>query len=271
MNQNNPVSITPIDESKSLVWEDSSHLTINNLHFYLSTNTQELQTASSQENQYLLGKPREMVQDAFILKQEEKINKIFEMSILQGGSVVLYDQIFQPEKIAAIDFQQRPVSALTSYITQYGKTDIVKPYYGVNQADRSAMEKILSTEFPNRDIDLIIDDASHFYEETREAFNIAFPFLKKGGLYIIEDWAWAHWSGEYWQNGRTPGLAGKKALSNLLTELFMLTASCPSFIKDINIGPSVIKIRRNSGELPQGKFNISEHYLLRGRKFQPQL
>ena len=262
---------TDIEILSNLCWKDDSHLTINDVSFNLSCDTKELQTNTSSKDSFLLGKPRHLVEKAVAISHKEKIKKIFEMGILQGGSVVLYDQIFQPQVIAAIEYSAEPVNALTEYIAKYKKGSIVKPYYGVNQADRSAMGKILSSEFPRKDIDLIIDDASHLYKETKEAFNISFPYLRKGGLYIIEDWAWAHWSGDYWQNGQTPGLAGKDAMSNLLIELFMLAASRPDFISDISVEHSTITVRKGTGDLPKGDFDISEHYLLRGKGFDAWL
>jgi hypothetical protein len=207
-----------------------------------------------------------MVEKSVEIGQQQKIGKIFEMGIFKGGSVVLYDQIFRPLKIAAIDYMPQPVHALTEYITGHGKLDVIKPYYGVSQADRPAMEKILSSEFPGRDIDLIIDDASHFYEETRDAFNISFPYLIPGGIYIIEDWAWAHWADEPWQ-GKNSFFYGKTALSNLLIELFMLAASRPDFIKNIFVNHNSIFIKRGDGALPSGNFDIADHYLLRGKHF----
>ena len=83
------------------------------------------------------------------------------MGILHGRSVVLYDQILRPEKIVAIEHTLEPVEPLAHYIAKYRISHIFKPYYGVNHADRFAMEKILSAEFPYRDADLIIDDALH--------------------------------------------------------------------------------------------------------------
>lgn len=253
-----------------LIWEDDSHLKINEVSFYLSYDTSELLGGKTANDSFLLGKPRHMVEKSFAIGQQQKINKIFEMGILKGGSVVLYDQIYQPEKIVAIEYMQNPVDALTNFITKRNKSEVIKPYYGVNQADRHSMEKILSIEFPDRDIDLIIDDASHLYDETREAFNISFPYLKNGGLYIIEDWAWAHWSGDYWQKDNAY-FSGRKALSNLLIELFMLTASRPDFIKDIFIDHNVIIVKKGNGTLPAGEFNISSHYLLRGKYFDAWL
>ena len=35
----------------------------------------------------------------------------------------------------------------------------------------------------------MIDDASHLYNETSASFNVLFPRLRPGGLYVIEDWS----------------------------------------------------------------------------------
>lgn len=253
-----------------LVWKNNSHLEINGLTFNLSCDTKELQTGGSTVNTFLLGKPKEMVENSFLLSQDRKIRKIFEMGILHGGSVVLYDQIFQPEKLVAIEYMRNRVSALDGYIVDHARAAIVRPYYGVDQADRSKMAQILNSEFPDRDIDLIVDDASHLYDETRRAFNICFPYLRSGGLYVIEDWAWAHWPGDYWQKDNEY-FKDRVALSNILTELFMLTASCPGFIQNIVVEPSVITVTRGSGALPVGEFDMEDHYLLRGKVFNASL
>ena len=42
------------------------------------------------------------------------------------------------------------------------------------------------------ELDLVVDDASHTYEETRASFEFLFPLLSPGGVYVIEDWSWAH-------------------------------------------------------------------------------
>jgi len=252
--------------SPTLIWEDDLHLKISDVSFHLSCDTGELQRGNSTADNFLLGKPRHMVEKSVEIGQRQKISKIFEMGILKGGSVVLYDQIFQPLKITAIDHMPEPVGALTKYIAKHSKSSVIKPYYGINQADRLNMEKILSFEFPDRDIDLIIDDASHMYEETREAFNISFPYVTPGGFYIIEDWAWAHWAGDPWQS-KNSSFSCKTALSNLLIELFMLTASRPDFIEEIFINHNSIIIKKGYAELPADNFDIADHYLLRGKKF----
>ena len=254
-----------------LIWNDDFNLTVNELTFRLSFDTAELQTGHSSDNIFLLGKPRSMVEKLSFIGQQNDIHKIFEMGILHGGSVVLNDQLFSLKKLVAIDFNTQSVESLSRYIDENKRLDFIKPYYGVNQADRLKVNEILTLHFPNKDIDLIIDDASHLYNETREAFNITFPYLRKGGLYIIEDWAWAHWSGDYWQKGGNDFLNGKTALSNLLIELFMLSASRPDLIKSINIQHDQVVVIKGEGATPEGKFNISDHYLLRGKRFDPFL
>ncbi|HEV7929773.1 MAG TPA: TylF/MycF/NovP-related O-methyltransferase, partial [Nitrosospira sp.] len=251
------------------IWRDDLHLKVDNVNFHLAWDADELRNGVSTADDFLLGKTRPMVEKLIEMEQQQRISKIFEMGIFKGGSVALHDSIFRPQKIVAIEYMPEPVPALLEYISRYNKHNSVKPYYGVSQADRAGMEKILSREFPKRDISLIVDDASHLYEETRDAFNISFPFLALGGIYIIEDWAWAHWAGDAWQS-ETSYFYGRTALSNLLIELFMLAASRPDFITDIHIAHSTITITKGQGPVP-AKFNLADHYLLRGKHFNPCL
>jgi len=260
----------------NLIWEDKKTLLINDVRFFVTWEPKELQQVESTADLFLLVKSRKMIERSVALGQQQTINKVFDIGIFKGGSAVLYDQIFQPEKIVAIEYHKKPVGALTQYIDRRGKNDAIKLFYGTNQADRSAMETILAAEFPGRDIDLVVDDASHLYKETKEAFNITFPYLKAGGRYIIEDWAWAHWPGEYWQTNpwhfwKPRPFRGRKAMSNLLTELFMLAASRRDLIENIFIDHDVIIVTKGQGDIPQGRFDIEDHYLLRGKTFRAPL
>lgn len=253
-----------------LVWHDDYSLTVGGEHFRLSHDTGTLLTGDSNREHFLLGKPRHMVEFAAEIGRAGRIDKLFEMGILHGGSIVLYDQLYAPSRLVAIDHAPEAVQALTHYISRRNRTHAVRPYYGIDQSDRARMRALLEGEFPGRDIDLIIDDASHYYRETREAFNICFPFLKAGGLYIIEDWAWAHWAGDFWQGPDSP-FKDKTALSNLLIELFMLSASRPDFIESLFVDHNMIVVTKGAGTLPPGDFDLAAHCLLRGKTFVPFL
>jgi SAM-dependent methyltransferase len=51
----------------------------------------------------------------------------------------------------------------------------------------------VATDF-NGPLDLVFDDASHFYRFSKVSFETLFPLLRPGGLYVIEDWSWVCWS-----------------------------------------------------------------------------
>jgi len=254
----------------TLVWKDDSHLTVNDMTFYVTYQHEELIGIDSTTTRFLLGKSRSMIEKVLTALGGKTITHILDIGIFKGGSVVLYDQLFRPAKIVAVEFVSEPNKALAQYIQTHRRESEVKPYYGVNQADRRAMQKILSSEFLSAGIDLIVDDASHLYAETRETFNLSFPYLRPGGHYVIEDWAWAHWPGEYWQENNSY-FGSKPALTNLLIELMMLAASRSDLIADISVNHNMIIVTRGASPLSPGSFDIGEHYLLRGKQFQAWL
>ena len=147
--------------------------------------------------------------------------------------MVLYDQLFQPTRLVAFEYSQEPVEALTRYVSENDRSHAVKAVYGIDQADAQQVGHILATECPLGDIDLVIDDASHLYEQTRASFNLVFPYIRAGGRFVLEDWAWAHWAGDSWENNAY--FAGRQALSNLVVELIMLSGTRPDLIANISI------------------------------------
>jgi predicted O-methyltransferase YrrM len=65
----------------------------------------------------------------------------------------------------------------------------IKIYQG-SQADKQCLESIHNE---TGDFDLIIDDGSHLNEHIITSFEILFPLLKKGGIYVVEDIQTAYW------------------------------------------------------------------------------
>jgi predicted O-methyltransferase YrrM len=58
-------------------------------------------------------------------------------------------------------------------------------FYNVDQNDSDSLI-LLGKE--QGQFDIIIDDASHQVKETKNTFDNLYPYLKQGGLYVIEDW-----------------------------------------------------------------------------------
>ena len=92
----------------------------------------------------------------------------------------------------AVELDPEPIEGLAEFIEARGLADRVRPYYGVNQADRGRLTELTVHEFGAEPLDLVIDDASHLLEETRSSFETLFPRLRPGGLYVIEDWPAHH-------------------------------------------------------------------------------
>lgn len=111
---------------------------------------------------------------------------ILELGMFEGGSLVLFDKLYRPEKLVGVDIRDE-IPALEEYRKD---KDHIRTLHRLSQDD-ATLPDLLQAEFPDG-IDLIVDDASHQYALTRAAFHLCFPLLKPGGLYVVEDWAWSH-------------------------------------------------------------------------------
>ena len=252
----------------ALEWTSEHVLRIDEVEFYTTVDLEDLHAHESRANHFLLGKTRPMIDAVLALRDTESIRRILDVGIFKGGSAALYVKLFAPEKLVAVEYMPKPVEALARFIADNDLVSRLIPYYGTNQSDAQAMGRILATEFPDRNVDLIVDDASHFYFESRATVNLTLPYLRPRGLYILEDWGWAHWAGDTWQKSKAIP-SSKPALSNLLFELCMLCASRPDIVSDIAVTTDTVVLRRGDAELPVGTFDIGQHYLCRDRWFKP--
>ena len=82
-----------------------------------------------------------------------------------------------------------------------------------SQIDRIFLNKV--TEEIGK-IDVIIDDGSHINEHVIESFNVLFPKLKDGGIYVIEDTQTSYWE-EF--GGDSKDLNNPKTIMNYFKRL----------------------------------------------------
>jgi|GEM_PF-2733169 len=166
-------------------------------------------TLQSTPDELILMKSRGMVDWYETSFAADPPRRVLEIGIFKGGSVVLFSELWRPERLVAVDIAVEPVPALAEYIRRCDLAESVRPVFGIDQADAAAMRSVISSELGAAPLDLVVDDGCHFYEETRAAFETVFPFLRHGGIYVIEDWGWAHWPGAWQDNGGPwPGQAG---------------------------------------------------------------
>jgi predicted O-methyltransferase YrrM len=179
-----------------------------------------------------------MFLDHYIQHKDEAFKRILEVGVYQGGSFVFLDKIFKPDRISAIELSATPIAALDEYIEH--NRDRARIHYATSQGDVAQVTRIIDEDFGGA-LDLVVDDASHFYELTKATFKTAFPRLRPGGLYIIEDWAWSFQG--IFQAPDHPW-AGMNSLANLVIDA-MEDMVLSGMIEDVSISRHMLKIRRS--------------------------
>jgi cephalosporin hydroxylase len=167
--------------------------------------------------------------------------RVFELGIWQGGSVAFWFECFRPRKHVAVDITSMEESpALQHYKNLRGLHDQIATYWGIDQADAEALRSIAHHEF-DAPLDLVIDDVSHLYASTKASFEMLFPLLRPGGLYLIEDWPWAY-SPLY----RTPDhpWATEEPLTNLIAPLLELAGTSTSVVRSLLVNVAFIAVER---------------------------
>jgi hypothetical protein len=132
-------------------------------------------------------------QRAFARRPGWRPRHVLELGMWDGGSLAFWFELLQPEKMIGLDLTDRTDSEyFKEYIADKGLGDRIKTYWKTSQADPEALGRILESDFGGR-LDLVMDDASHLYGPSKASFEYLFARMPEGALYIIEDWAWAHW------------------------------------------------------------------------------
>ena len=199
---------------------------------------------------------------AFVAAMDETLARVrprrmIEIGILDGGSTIYWQHRYDLRRLVAFDILSASPS-LENYVARNGLTDTLRLHLGVDQADRARLRAAIESDFGGQPADAIVDDASHQYADTKAAFETCFPYLRPGGAYIIEDWAWGHthdWPSEAW--------ADAPLMSPLLSELMLVCGHGTGVIDRVDIDPRFAVIWRGPAELTKDNFRLSDHYAAR--------
>jgi hypothetical protein len=180
---------------------------------------------------------------------------VFELGLWDGGSVAFWFECFQPYKHVGIDFSERGDSAyFRRYVETRGLDGRIATYWSVDQADGERLRTIARQEFDGA-LDLVIDDASHLYGPTKSSFETLFPLLRPGGLYLVEDWAWAHWN-EF--HAPSHPWSGETPLTRLVFEQVAATGSSTELIASMGVYQGFVAIERGGVALDtRGGFRLA--------------
>ncbi|MFO0016830.1 MAG: class I SAM-dependent methyltransferase [Synechococcaceae cyanobacterium] len=219
-------------------WDNDNVFRTKNFTFVGSVSTFDGKTDG---NQIAILKHRQFINIYRELLADHPKN-IFELGYFQGGMPLFIADMQEEEHlgdsqkqlhIAAVDYHP-PTDALKHTIAKHQLDGTIHLHGGILQEDTATIRSIIQAEYGDESLDLIIDDCSHQYHETKVCFQAFFSHLKPGGKYVIEDWGWQHWPGEPWQSENSP-FYGKPSMTNLIHELVMAMGTRPDIIARIDV------------------------------------
>lgn len=205
---------------------------------------------------------------------------VVELGIAHGGSAAWMALAIQPALLIAVDIAERRVAALDDLISDRGLEHVIRPHYGVDQADRKPLIDLVRAELDGALIDVVIDDASHLLTPTRASFESLFPLVRPGGLYIIEDWEVQNRNADAYATTR-PALAEddyvaavvaqmrreqvrppeSEPVSRLVIELSLAQATWGTAIDGFSVNRHWIAVRRGTADLDPATFRLRDLYV----------
>jgi predicted O-methyltransferase YrrM len=239
-------------EAPTLEWKSDTEFVLAGVSYVCL----ELPAERLMQDRFRILKPRWQVERYEQIIDEANPKNIFELGIWEGGSTALLAQLAQPSKLVAVDRKPNPSAVLERFLDQRDLRVSVKTYYGIDQADATHLSEVLDREFGDESLDLVIDDASHLLDETRRSFNVLFPRLAPGGMYLIEDWSWAHTGFVFTKDQ----LRDVTPLSVLLFELVLACAHRPTVVEEIVVKRGLAIVRRGPQHLGSRPFDVTESY-----------
>ena len=116
--------------------------------------------------------------------RDEPVN-LLELGVYKGASLLMWAEYFthRDTHIFGVDLNE---------------CHIDDPRVSTIQADQAAKPPIKYS------LDIVIDDASHISSKTIASFQVWFPQLKPGGLYIVEDLATSYYLGGPTESNNDP-------------------------------------------------------------------
>lgn len=108
--------------------------------------------------------------------------KFAEIGVFRGASVLAWRQYFSKARIYAYDNDAANLNFIASHAWPGVLLDLM------DASNANSIQSVLAKDTQDGELfDVILDDASHNPEHQVEVIRTALPFLKQGGLLIIED------------------------------------------------------------------------------------
>ena len=250
----NPEATQATSPFARVVW-DGDRMRVGNVQFLVQqVGAPDLEPSVGGEPCFVLYKPKQIldIYEAFFGSVAEyRPSRIFEIGIWKAGSVAFFTDLFDVEKLVAIDLVPRShlapstLSNLDTWLDTDDHRRRAKLYFETDQGDGPRLREIVRTEFSDA-LDLVIDDGSHLYSPTKRSFEHLFPHVNPGGWYVIEDWLWSFIP--MFQQPSHPW-ALEVPMARLIGEILTLAGARPDLIPEMRVVQQIVFIQRGPGPL----------------------
>lgn len=133
--------------------------------------------------------------------------KLLEIGIFEGNGVRLWENYFKNADLHFIDITFDKVK----YFSERSH------YYLADQANTKDLLRVMAESGGN--FDIIIDDGGHTMKQQLVSFKTLFPYLKSGGLYVIEDLHTSYWKSHEGGGSLSKPKAGSGTFIQFLKDL----------------------------------------------------
>ena len=199
------------------------------------------------KNRFILG----LYDDFFASVPDWRPRRIFELGIFRGGSAVLLAELFEPDRLVAVDFAPAESAdaatqrQLARWLQAGDHAERVRFHWNTDQSDARRLRALVREELGGA-IDLVVDDASHRYEPSVRSFEALFPYVCPGGWYVLEDWSWAY--NPTFQDIWHPYVLDVP-LTQLVSDFVLAAAAAPAVVSAVRIAGQLAFVQRGPAAL----------------------
>lgn len=112
--------------------------------------------------------------EGFFRPLRDKTLTVLEIGVLNGASLKTWEEYFANSKIIGVDIKPKSKSYATDRVS-------------IEIADQSNLQDLINICVKYGPFDIVIEDGSHLCEHQITSLKTIFPFVKEGGIYIVED------------------------------------------------------------------------------------
>jgi hypothetical protein len=112
-----------------------------------------------------------------IFKDRDSVRLMMEVGTAEGDSLVAWSQVFPKSKVVGLDHHDIRGSLLSLEPDRF-------EFHCGNQRSKSDCERAAA----GRQFDFICEDAGHTITDTVLTLIWLWPFVKPGGVYVVEEW-----------------------------------------------------------------------------------